>query len=57
MIYSVGRCGSTLLSKVFNQVDTVLSLSEPDVFSQIVGMRNPDRSNDEEVIGLLKACI
>lgn len=57
MIYSVGRCGSTLLSKVFNQVDSVLSLSEPDVFSQIVGMRNPDKSNDEEVIGLLKACI
>jgi hypothetical protein len=57
MIYSVGRCGSTLLSKVLNQVDTVLSLSEPDVFSQIVGMRNADKSNDEQIIGLLKACI
>ena len=57
VIYSVGRCGSTLLSKVFNQTDTVLSLSEPDVFSQIVGMRNSDRSNDEEIAGLLKACI
>ncbi|MDJ0572905.1 MAG: sulfotransferase [Pleurocapsa sp. MO_192.B19] len=57
VIYSVGRCGSTLLSKVFNQADTVLSLSEPDIFSQIVGLRNPDRSNDEEIAGLLKACI
>lgn len=57
MIYSVGRCGSTLLSKVFNQIDTVLSLSEPDVFSQIVGLRNADRSNDEEIVELLKACI
>ena len=57
IIYSVGRCGSTLLSKVFNQVNTVLSLSEPDVFSQLVGLRNPDRSNDEEITGLLKACI
>lgn len=56
-IYSVGRCGSTLLSKVFNQLDTVLSLSEPDVFSQIVGLRNGDRSNDEEIMQLLKACI
>ena len=56
-IYSVGRCGSTLLSKVFNQLDTVLSLSEPDVFSQIVGLRNGDRSNDEEIMELLKACI
>ena len=57
VIYSVGRCGSTLLSKVFNQVDTVVSLSEPDVFSQIVGLRSADRSNDEEIAGLLKACI
>ncbi|NEP74839.1 MAG: sulfotransferase [Okeania sp. SIO2G4] len=57
IIYSVGRCGSTLLSKVFNQVDNVLSLSEPDVFSQIVGMRNPDGSNDDEIAELLKFCI
>ncbi|MGB3510901.1 MAG: sulfotransferase [Microcoleaceae cyanobacterium] len=57
IIYSVGRCGSTLLSKVFNQVDNVLSLSEPDVFSQIVGMRNPDGSNDDEIAQLLKLCI
>lgn len=57
LIYSVGRCGSTLLSKVFNQVDPVLSLSEPDVFSQIVGMRNPDGSSDREIARLLEVCI
>ena len=57
MIYSVGRCGSTLLSKVFNQVDRVVSLSEPDVFSQIVAIRNPDGSNDQEIAQLLKICI
>ena len=57
VIYSVGRCGSTLLSKVFNKVNTVLSLSEPDVFSQIVGWRNPDRSNDEEITEIIKFCI
>lgn len=57
MIYSVGRCGSTLLSKVFSQFDTVLSLSEPDVFSQIVAIRNPDGSNDEALGQLLKSCI
>lgn len=57
MIYSVGRCGSTLLSKVFNQVDTVVSLSEPDVFSQIVAIRNPDGSKDQEIAQLLKICI
>ena len=38
LIYSVGRCGSTLLSKVFNQLDYVLSLSEPDVFCNLVGL-------------------
>lgn len=57
IIYSVGRCGSTLLSKVFNRVDTVLSLSEPDVFSQIVGLRNPDRRNNREIAELLTACV
>lgn len=57
IIYSVGRCGSTLLSKVFSQVDTVLSLSEPDIFSQIVAIRNPDGSNDEPLGQLLKSCI
>ncbi|NET75552.1 sulfotransferase [Okeania sp. SIO1F9] len=57
IIYSVGRCGSTLLSKVFNKVNNVLSLSEPDVFSQIVGMRNPDGSNDSEIAELLKICL
>jgi hypothetical protein len=57
MIYTVGCCGSTLLSKVFNQLDTVLSLSEPDVFSLLVGMRNPDGSNAPEITQLLKICI
>jgi hypothetical protein len=56
LIYSVGRCGSTLLSKVFDRVG-IQSLSEPDVFSQIVGLRNPDKSNDEQITGILKACI
>lgn len=57
LIYSVGRCGSTLLSKVFNQLDTVVSLSEPDVFSQLVAMRDIDGSNDEQIVGLLKICL
>ncbi len=57
IIYSVGRCGSTLLSKVFNQVDSVLSLSEPDVFSQLVGMRCSDGSNDDRITELLGFCL
>jgi len=57
MIYSVGRSGSTLLSKIFNQLYTILSLSEPDVFSQIVSFRNSDGSNDREIEELVKSCI
>ncbi|MEA5534920.1 sulfotransferase [Crocosphaera sp. XPORK-15E] len=57
LIYSVGRCGSTLLRNIFNQLDTVISLSEPDVFSQLVAMREPNGSNDEQIIGLLKICL
>jgi hypothetical protein len=57
LIYSVGRCGSTLLSNVFNQLDTVISISEPDVFSQLVAMREPNGSNDNQIVGLLKICL
>ena len=56
LIYSVGRCGSTLLSKIFNQVNEVVSLSEPDVFTQIVALRNPDGSRDREIEELLFSC-
>src|SRR5205807_9559763 len=33
LIYSVGRCGSTLVSRAFSEVVGVDSISEPDVFS------------------------
>lgn len=52
-IYPVGRCGSTLLSRIFHQVEYVISLSEPDIFSQIVGLRMPDKSNDCQLAELL----
>jgi hypothetical protein len=35
LVYSSGRCGSTLLSRLFQEVDVMLSLSEPDAFTQI----------------------
>jgi hypothetical protein len=31
-IYSIGRCGSTLMSRILNQLDGMYSLSEPDIF-------------------------
>lgn len=56
LIYSVGRCGSTLLSSVFNQVEDIVSMSEPDVFTQIVAIREWDGSNEAQVSELLQSC-
>lgn len=57
LIYYVGRCGSTLLSKVFNQLDTVVSLSEPGIFgNQIIGLREPNGSSDDKIAKILRSC-
>lgn len=56
LIYSVGRCGSTLLSSALNQVEDIVSLSEPDVFTQMVAIREWDGRNDAEVGELLQSC-
>ncbi|MES1227833.1 MAG: sulfotransferase, partial [Armatimonadota bacterium] len=45
-VQSDGRCGSTLLSKAFAAVPDVLSLSEPDELTQMIGMRTADGSAD-----------
>ena len=34
-LYSTGRCGSTLLSKLLDQANSIVSISEPDVFSYV----------------------
>ncbi|MFQ3613023.1 MAG: sulfotransferase [Cyanobacteriota bacterium] len=57
VLYSVGRCGSTWLSKIFAQAAGVLSLSEPDVFSQIVLLRDPCVDNQRELLKLLSSCL
>jgi hypothetical protein len=46
-IHSVGRCGSTLISKVLQAVPTVHSLSEPDDLSQLVFFRTGGIFGDE----------
>ena len=56
LIYSVGRSGSTLLSTALNQVDNIVSLSEPDIYTQLVAIREWDGSNDAEVSELLQSC-
>ncbi len=56
LIYSTGRCGSTLVSRAFSQADSVVSFSEPDVFTQILTLREPDGSTNAEVGKLVHSC-
>ncbi|MHB8752110.1 MAG: sulfotransferase domain-containing protein, partial [Aggregatilineales bacterium] len=52
-IYTTGRSGSTLLSSAFNEVDTVLSLSEIDAITQLVYLRTVSDQRDAELRDLL----
>jgi|SRR5579884_221206 len=56
LIYSVGRCGSTLVSRAFNQVEGVESLSEPDVFTQMRWACSWEGPESSENAALLKSC-
>ncbi len=40
LVHSVGRCGSTLLSKAIEGISDVESLSEPDELTQLVNLRS-----------------
>jgi hypothetical protein len=55
ILYSVGRSGSTLLSKAFGQLEGALSLSEPDVFCDIALMFEADGSRDQDLREVLFA--
>ena len=55
-LYSLGRCGSTLLSHCFNQLTRTLSVSEPDVFTHLTGLRDVGRVRDAELQVLAQAC-
>jgi hypothetical protein len=57
MIYMTGRCGSTLLSHVLNELDTVLSLSEPDVATQFVHLRSVYSGREAELRELLDCTV
>lgn len=57
MIYMTGRCGSTLLSHVLNELDTVLSLSEPDVATQFVHLRPAYGGREAELRQLLDCVV
>src|SRR5262245_37273206 len=57
LIHTTGRAGSTLLHRIFNQLDFVISLSEPDSFASNMYFRKADGSRDAEVVQLLRSCL
>lgn len=56
LIYSTGRCGSTLVSRALSQAEGVISFSEPDFYTQIQALRSADGSNDAEFSDLARSC-
>ena len=57
LIYSVGRCGSTLASQIFAQIPGVINISEPDALMQLVIARNTKAVKDDDLVALLKATV
>lgn len=56
LIYSVGRCGSTLVSRAFGEVEGVESISEPDVFTQMLGEWGGNDLQGAEKAALVRSC-
>jgi hypothetical protein len=56
-VQSTGRCGSTLVSKVFAALDGVASWSEPDIFTRLTNMRPFDGSREREVADLCESAV
>lgn len=56
-VYSVGRAGSTLVGAALNAVDGVAGISEPDVFTQLVQLRDFGGSNKAEISALVNSCM
>lgn len=57
LVYSVGRCGSTLLGSALNAVDGIVGISEPDAITQLVMFRDFDGSNEAGISPLVESCI
>jgi len=54
LIFSAGRCGSTLLSKIWGRLHDTLSLSEPDVFTTLNQLWHQGTLTDGEVVNLMQ---
>jgi Sulfotransferase family len=56
-VYSVGRCGSTLMSNIWRCLGDTCSLSEPDVFTDINYRRGTGDLTHQEAVRLLGSAI
>jgi hypothetical protein len=60
LIFSIGRCGSTLMSHALNTVPGVWCLSEPDAFSTLILQHYHSRQRldfpRDQLIRLIRAC-
>lgn len=57
LVHNIGRCGSTLLHHIFNALDSVVSLSEPEAFSSIIAMRQDAANPDDDLIAMLRSAM
>jgi hypothetical protein len=57
LLYSVGRCGSTLVSKLWQRLQDTYSVSEPDVFTDISKLRDGRQLDDGEALQLLGTAV
>jgi hypothetical protein len=55
-IFSIGRCGSTLLNQILNQVEGTYCLSEPDVISDVSLSRNKQEYSDADYKLIIESC-
>lgn len=59
-IFSIGRCGSTLIADALNAVPNVWSLSEPDAYSTLIMQHYYSKNRldfpPKQTIGLIRAC-
>ena len=56
LIYSIGRCGSTLVSRAYAEAANVESLSEPDVFTQLLGVWGYEGLDSKEKTDVVRNC-
>ena len=53
-LHNIGRCGSTVMSRALNEIEGLLSLSEPDALTAFIGFGSLPNAEQRD---LLRACV